>query len=62
MTEDYGFNKGFFARLRKNPEAALNFVMLKLKFLLELEEKYPAIDWHYQINEILKDFEEESHE
>lgn len=48
--------------IRKNPEAMLKYILLKLEVLLELEQKYPPIDWNYHITEIIKDFGEESNE
>lgn len=54
--------KEFYKRLKNNPEAALNFVLLKLEALLEWDEKYPPLDWKYHIESIIEDFKGESHE
>jgi len=48
--------KEYFKQLRKEPEAALAFIISKLEVLLEQD---PNIDWKYQITEMVKDFKEE---
>lgn len=50
--------KEYFKQLRKEPEAALNYILNFLKISLELDEKC-SLNWNYQIKELLDDFKEE---
>ena len=53
--------KEYFKQLRKDPEAALNYILNFLQVSLESDEKYP-LNWNYQIKALLDDFKEESNE
>lgn len=53
--------KEYFKDLRKEPEAALNFILNFLQVSLESDEKYP-LNWRYQIKALIEDFREESNE
>lgn len=48
----------YFEQLRKEPEAALNYILNFLQVSLELDEKC-SLNWNYQIKALLDDFKEE---
>lgn len=50
--------KEYFKNLRKEPEAALNFILNFLQVSLESDEKYP-LNWNDQIKALLDNFKED---